>query len=198
VVNRTGAYGPFLTPEWESGESFNLFVQRAETVLDESFELTDSLYVPPGRYGADHIMFMGSTSKNRMAYLDVNGNFSQFYHGTLRSMGGTLTVAPTPKVSVGVGYTRNAVDVPYPSGTFTADISSLRASYSFSTKLTTNVLLQYSSLDRDFTTNLRLNFIHRPGSDLFIVFTENRGDDRRLWNVQNRGVVMKITYLARL
>ena len=84
------------------------------------------------------------------------------------------------------------------NGTFTADISSVRASYSFSTKLTTNVLLQYNSLDRDFSTNVRLNFIHRPGSDLFIVFTENRGDERRVWNLQNRGVVMKITYLARL
>ena len=192
------AYGPFFTPEWESGESLNVFVQRAESVLDESFELTDSVDIPPGRYGADHVMFMGNTSKNRMAYLDVNGSFSRFFRGTLRSMGGTLTVAPTPKVALGVGFSRNAVDVPYDNGTFTADISSVRASYSFSTKLTTDALLQYNSLDRAFSTNVRLTFIHRPGSDLFIVFTENRGDDRRLWNLQNRGIVVKITYLARL
>jgi hypothetical protein len=192
------AYGPFISPEWESGESFNLFLQRSETVLDESFELTDSLEIPGGRYDADHLMLMGNTSKNRMAYLDVNGRLARFYGGSLKSLGGTFTVAPTPKVSLAMGYTRNSVDVPFPSGAFTADISSLRASYSFSTKLTTNVLVQYNSFERDFSTNVRLNYIHRPGSDLFLVFTERRGDDRRLWNLQDRGVVMKITYLARM
>jgi len=123
---------------------------------------------------------------------------SRFYGGSLVSLGGTLTVTPLPQVALGMGYTRNDVDVPFPNGAFVADILSLRASYSFSTKLTTNVLVQYNSLDGDFTANVRLNFIHRPGSDLFLVFTENRGDDQRLWNVQDRGFVMKITYLARL
>ena len=192
------AFGPFLSPEWESGDALNLFVQGMETQLDEVFELTDSVDIPVGRYRLDQIMLLGNTSRNRMAYLDVTGNFGRFYGGTLKSLGGTLTVAPTPQISLAAGHTRNAVDVPFPHGTFTADISSLRASYSFSTKLTANVLVQYNSLDRDFSTNVRFNFIHRPGSDLFVVFTENRGDERRVWNLQDRGIVMKVTYLARM
>lgn len=192
------AVGPFLSPEWESGETFNLFVQRSETVLDESFELTDSLEIPVGRYEADNVMLMGNTSRNRMAYADLNARLAEFYGGTLKSVGGTLTVAPSPKVALALGYTRNDIDTPFPHGTFTADIASVRASYSFSTRMSTNLLIQYNSLDQDFTTNLRLNFIHRPGSDLFLVFTENRGDEARLWNLQDRGLVMKITYLARL
>ncbi len=190
------SYGGFMNPEWESGETFNVFLNVGETVLDEEFELTDSVIVPPGRYNANSVLFFGNTAKNRWIYLDVIGTVSRFYDGDLFSLGGTLTMAPTPQVSLGVGYTRNDVEVP--DGSFTADISALKASYSFSTKLTTNVLVQYNSLDRDFTTNVRLNFIHRPGSDLFLVFTENRGDDLRLRNVQDRGLVMKITYLARL
>ena len=83
-------------------------------------------------------------------------------------------------------------------GSFNADISSLRATYSYSTKLSTNVLVQYNSLEKAFSTNVRFNFIHRPGSDFFVVVTENRGDDRRVWNVSDRGMVMKITYLARM
>ena len=83
-------------------------------------------------------------------------------------------------------------------GSFNADISSLRATYSYSTKLSTNVLVQYNSLEKAFSTNVRFNFIHRPGSDFFVVFTENRGDDRRVWNLSDRGTVMKITYLARM
>ena len=58
---------------------------------------------------------------------------SQFYGGHLVSVGGTLNLAPSPQVALALGYTRN--DVSVPDGSFTADISSLRVSYSFSTKL---------------------------------------------------------------
>jgi len=90
----------------------------------------------------------------------------------------------------------NRIEVP--NGKFTANITSLRFGYAFSTKLTTNALLQYNSLDNDFSVNLRLNFIHSPGSDLFVVLTERRGVEDRLWDLSNRGLVAKLTYLARL
>ena len=90
----------------------------------------------------------------------------------------------------------NRIEVP--NGEFVAHLTSLRFGYAFSTKLTTNALLQYNSLDNDISANLRLNFIHRPGSDLFIVLTERRGVGDELWNLSNRGVVAKLTYLARL
>jgi len=60
------------------------------------------------------------------------------------------------------------------------------------------VLVQYNSLDRALATNVRFNYIHRPGSDLFIVFTEGRGGDVGAWNLDARGLVMKVTYLRRL
>lgn len=84
-----------------------------------------------------------------------------------------------------------------PSGDFTAKLLSLRGSYSFSTRLTTNLLVQYNSLDEKFSTNLRVSFMHRPGSDLFFVFTEQRGSDEDLWRVSDRAMVMKVTYLKR-
>ena len=84
-----------------------------------------------------------------------------------------------------------------PTGEFTANLLSLRGTYSFSTRLSTNLLVQYNSLDDEFSSNLRVNFMHRPGSDLFLVFTEERGSDEDLWRVSDRAMVMKLTYLKR-
>ena len=84
-----------------------------------------------------------------------------------------------------------------PSGSFDANITSLRFGYAFSTKLTTNALVQYNSLNQDFSVNMRLNFIHRPGSDLFLVLTERRGVEDELWDLSDRGLVAKVTYLMR-
>jgi len=176
------AGGIALNPEWESGETFTLMLNAVE--------------VPIGRYRADHVAWFANTSRGRWISLGSNGMVSRFHGGHLVSVGGTLDLAPSPRVALRLGFTRN--DVHVPDGAFTADVASARVSYSFSTRLTTNALVQYNSLDRQFSANVRLNFIHRPGSDLFLVFTENRGDEQRLWNLADRGVVMKVTYLVRL
>ena len=188
--------GVGLGSVWQSGDQLTGFINASETVVDEGFELSDSVEVPPGRYRADHVGFFAFSSPSRVANVGATGMFSNFFGGTLVSVGGTLTVAPVPQISLTAGYTRNQVDVS--DGAFNADISSLRATYSYSTRLSTNVLVQYNSLEKAFSTNVRFNFIHRPGSDFFIVFTENRGEERGVWNLSDRGMAMKITYLARM
>jgi hypothetical protein len=87
--------------------------------------------------------------------------------------------------------------VDLPAGSFVADITTLRATWSLSTRLTTNALVQYNSLSEDLITNVRFNFIHRPGSDLYLVFTEARGVEGDRWALADRGLVLKLTYLAR-
>jgi len=185
-----------MNPTWKSGEQFTAILNTSETVVDEGFRLSESVEVPAGRYRADRLNWFAFSSPRRAAVLGSSVTISNFYGGTLMSLGGTLSVAPSPQISFTGGYTRNQVDVP--DGGFNADISSLRASYSYSTKLSTNVLVQYNSLQKAFSTNVRFNFIHRPGSDFFIVFTENHGWDGQGWELSDRGTVMKLTYLARM
>ena len=187
---------PSIGFEWNSGEEFNAFFGLAETVVDSAFSLTDDVDVVPGRYDANVLGWFLNTSRNRPLYLDMNGMASEFHGGTLFSVGGWLNLAPSPSVALALGYQRNDVDVP--GGSFVANVSSLRVAYSFSTKMTTNVLMQHNSLANTFSTNVRFNLVHRPGSDLFIVLTEQRGRDEELWDVEDRALVLKLTYLARL
>lgn len=188
--------GFFLSPKWESSDEFTLFANASETVVDEGFELSGGVDIPVGRYRADHIGWFAGTSSARALSLGSTGMISKFFGGSLVSVGGTVTAAPSPQIAFELGYNRNSIDVP--SGSFTAEITSLRATYSVSTRMSTNVLVQYNSLERAFSTNVRFNFIHRPGSDFFIVFTENRGTDDRVWQLSDRGLVMKLTYLMRM
>ena len=57
--------------------------------------------------------------------------------------------------------------------------------------------MQYNSLDRAVSANVRLNIIHRPGSDIFVVLNEERGSDVSAWDPKNRAARLKVTYLAR-
>jgi len=189
------AFGPVSMTEMESGGQFTVFVQTGENRPDEGFDLADSLHVGPGTYDAANVTAMLSTNTSRPLSFRGNGRAAAFYGGTLTVFGGTLSLAPSPQVALALGLNRNRVDLP--SGGFTADLLSIRAGYAFSTRLTTNLLVQYNSLDEVFSTNFRLNFIHRPGSDLFLVLTEERGDEGDLWRLSDRGMVVKLTYLKR-
>lgn len=189
------AAGPIVSTEFESGDQFTFFYQEGENRPDEEFELADTLSVPPGAYDGRIGMLMFNTSPARPIVLEGNTSLSNFYGGRRFSAGGSVRVAPTHQISVAVGLNRNRVEIP--SGDFNANILSLRGSYSFSTRLYADLLAQYNSLDDYFSTNLRVNFMHRPGSDLFLVFTEERGVDGELWDLADRGMVAKVTYLRR-
>ena len=84
-----------------------------------------------------------------------------------------------------------------PGGAFTAHVLGLRVSWALSTRLVTRAYIQYNSLDQKWITNLRLRFIHRPGSDLYIVFNDEQGEEGAPGRLVNRGFAVKGTWLVR-
>ena len=62
-------------------------------------------------------------------------------------------------------------------------------------------LVQYNSSGDSLSTNLRLRWEYTPGSELFIVYTDDRDTDplmpERFSELRNRGLVVKITRLFR-
>jgi hypothetical protein len=62
-----------------------------------------------------------------------------------------------------------------------------------STRMFLNALLQYNTDARQWSSNIRFNIIHRPLSDFFLVFNENR--DSRTNDLLDRAVIAKMTYM---
>ena len=87
-------------------------------------------------------------------------------------------------------WTRNDIDLP--SGAFTTDLASTRLSYSFSTDLFLNALIQYNSTLQEISSNIRFNFIYKPLSDFFLVYNERRSNTGE---VKERALIAKLTYL---
>ncbi|HSM06704.1 MAG TPA: DUF5916 domain-containing protein [Longimicrobiales bacterium] len=187
--------GPRLSLTFESGDDLSLGGEWGESRVDEDFDVADRVPVPAGRYRTDEISFRGSTADSRPWTVSTRAGWSSFYGGDLWEMGADLTITPSPAFSFEAGVSRNDVDLP--NGSFVADIYSFRATWAASTRLVTNARIQYNRLTGEVFTNVRLNFIHTPGSDLFLVFTEERGVDDDLWAVADRGLVAKVTYLFR-
>ena len=67
-----------------------------------------------------------------------------------------------------------------------------------------SALVQYNTNDRTFSSNLRFRWEYRPGSELFVVWTDERGTgdvrDARpgfVHGLRSRALVLKATRLFR-
>lgn len=192
---RDWSSGVAVNPEWNSGDSFVLFYFNSFTRLDEEFEIHDDIIVPMQDYHDWQLGLFLNSSRNRAIRLTSQNLYQRFFAGTLVSLSATLDLALGSNVSFALSYTHNDVDLP--NGSFDADLASVRFAYAFSTRLFANALLQYNKADNTLSANVRLNFIHRPGSDLFVVYDEQHGSDHSIWDLDNRGVAVKLTYLER-
>ena len=186
----------FVSPEWNTGDRMGFGIFRGSNKIDDAFDIGEGVIVSAGDYDANEFAFFASSTRNRAISLRSMAFLQSFFGGRVDTISNDLTATPNANLELTVGYTHNRVDVP--TGSFTADLARLRVGYAFSTTLVANALLQYSEQDDELSVSVRINFIHRPGSDLFIVFNEERGSAASIWDVNTRAAAVKLTYLARL
>ena len=137
----------------------------------------------------------------------VSGTLSlqtgHFYNGTLTSVGySAARVAVLKQFSFEPTMSINRVEIP--GSTVTTRLYRTRADYGFSPLMFASALLQYTSNDRAFSSNLRFRWEYRPGSELFIVYTDERDmTDLRfalatqVLGLKNRAFVVKVNRLLR-
>jgi hypothetical protein len=116
------------------------------------------------------------------------------WNGTQRSFTGTVTAQPNEHWRMSVGLQRTAGMLKLPGQSFVSSIATVRSSYSFTTNMFLDALVQYNRDTRQVNTNLRFNFLHRPLSDLYVVYNEQRfTTDGR--GAPGRGVILKFSQM---
>jgi len=84
-----------------------------------------------------------------------------------------------------------------PFGDFLTHLAIAKADYAFSPRATLRTLVQYNSSTHEVTSSIRFNFIHRPGSDLYIVYNglDRTGLEPNEFVPHDRQLVVKLSYL---
>lgn len=188
-------FGNALDVNFNSGGSVTVYRRLGQTRLDESFDLADSVYVPVGAYDATVSGFFLATNPGRPVTLTMNGESESTFGGKLGRITGTATARSGTHLGLTVDLTRSWVNLP--NGAFTADLIATRVGVALTTRLFLNTLVQYHSLDRRIASNVRFQYIFRPGSDLYLVYNEERGSLTSMSTLQARGTRVKVAYLRR-
>jgi hypothetical protein len=181
--------------ETNSGETLAVTEVLGFTVLDYGFALADRIPIAAGRSDLRDTEVSVTTSAKRPVWGYTQVSLLDIWNGRLSTVGGGLQVRGGSRLSLAATYTRSEATMP--AGAFVAHVPGLRLGWTQTTRLTVATYLQYNSLTRRFIGNFRLDFIHHPGSDLFVVFNEERGTEAEPWSLVDRGFAVKLNYLIR-
>jgi hypothetical protein len=202
VLNGGGALetrqqsGRFNT-EFETSDQLAVEANRTYELLVQPFPVGSDVVIPTGGYRFADALVSYQLGQQRRVSGTVSFQRGGFYGGTLTAIGyNTARVALTKQFSLEPGISINWVDLP--AGRFTSRLLRSRVDYGFSPRMFASALLQYGSADRSFSSNLRFRWEYRPGSELFLVWTDERDTGLRRPSVlRNRAFVAKVTRLLR-
>lgn len=155
------------------------------------FEVRPPVVIPPGDYRFNDWLFLYRSDGSRKVSGSVRLNRGDFYSGKRTATEIELRYRPNHHLGAAVAWQRNDVDLA--QGAFTTDVVRFRGDYNFTTSMFLNGLIQVNTSTREILSNIRFNLIHRPLSDLFIVYSELR--DTNGSTVRDRALTLKFTYL---
>ncbi len=170
VVNWRIFTAPFNV-ETESAEHLEWNVIPEYEHLDEPFEISPGIIIPPGSYQWTRFRAEANTATKRPWVVDFALWWGGFYSGTRREIEFGLTFKPTTHLYLRGGLERN--DVSLVEGDFHTQIVTGDANYNFTPNVSWANLIQYDTESRILGVQSRFRWILRPGSDLFLVV--NRG-----------------------
>ncbi|HWP37904.1 MAG TPA: DUF5916 domain-containing protein [Gemmatimonadales bacterium] len=161
--------------------------------LDQPFQVRTGITVPIGDYHTRDASLSYSSSDGRNVSGTVGVSGGEYYDGDRFTISGTLSWQPDYHLTLQASASHNAVTVQ--SGRFNADLYTGRVRYAFTTTVNVMAFVQYNADADQLVSNVRLNYIHAPLSDLFLVFTERRDVAPGGAGVLERFVTLKVTKL---
>ncbi len=173
----------------QSGASLGATVMNTFDRLVVPFAIRPGVIIPVGDYQYANMALNYTSDQSRQIEGGATLNTGEFWGGHATSVTGTLNMKPNYHVNLALNLSRS--DVRLPQGDFATTVVGARVLYGFSTRAFLYSFLQYNATTNQFTANTRFNLIHRPLSDLFVVYNERR--ETTSGALIERGLIVKFT-----
>ena len=190
--------------EFENSDQFNATFTRSYEFLERPFRIAPGVIIPVGGYSFQDVQTGFTFGLQRRLSGRVSVQHGGFFSGnkTTVSIGqgrNQVRLELTPQFSLEPSYSYNRVDLP--EGQFTTHLVRARTTYTMTPLMFVSALVQYNSSNDSLSTNVRLRWEYTPGSELFIVYNEDRDTDvlmpDRVSAIRNRAFVVKVNRLFR-
>ena len=184
--------------DFQNSDTMSVAYSSMYEFIPAPLRLAPGIAVPIGGYDYGSVIgSYGFGAQRRLASGTASLEYGTFYGGHKT----TLTIARArsnfpPHLSVEPSYSINKVDLP--QGSFTTNLVGSRVTYMVTPLMFTSTLVQYNSVSHSVSANVRLRWEYQPGSELFIVYNEQRDTlPTGFPQLSNRAFIVKINRLFR-
>ena len=202
ITDRTGTLETrlqqlLLGAEFENGDYVFAGVTDNYEFLKVPFQIAKTVAIPVGGYTFLDTRIVYALGQQRVFSGGLIFDRGEFFGGHKTGIGFFQ-----PRVSMGSQFSvQPSMSVNWitlPQGAFASKLASTRLTYTVTPRMFVSALMQYNSATDSLGTNIRLRWEYRPGSELFLVYTDERDTlTPRFPGLQNRAFVVKFNRLFR-
>lgn len=191
IVTKNVHVGAQVT--WNNGAFAEYaFEPRSEAIV-RPFRIHPRVTIPVGHYEWNQHLMLYESDHSRALSGSIRATVGDFWSGTQKTAQVSLLYRPTYRLVFDLGVQVSDIALTLPRASFTTTVATLRTGYSFNRSMFLDSLVQYRNDVRQLSANVRFNLIHRPLSDIFIVYNESQFSDSP--EPAGRGIVLKYTQM---
>jgi hypothetical protein len=180
------------TARFQNDDVLRMNVTETFDRVERPFEIAEDIVLPIGDYEFRDTWGEVETSGERTLIGRLRVGGGDFYSGTRRYVRFTPAWRPWSLLSVESAYEFN--DVALREGPFTTHVVNTRINVNLSNRWLTTTLAQYDTASQQNLVYFRLNYIFRPGDDLFVVYSQSQQTRAASGQPPDRTLMVKLTY----
>ena len=186
-----------FTVEWENSDQLSVSAIKSYEFLPEPFPIAPDVTIPVDGYDFTNLRLGYNFGQQRRFSANVMAEHGSFYGGQKTTLGVSRgRVSITDQFSVEPSWSINWIDLP--QGAFTTNLVGTRTTYTMTPLMFASALVQYNSRLNRMSANIRFRWEYRPGSEIFVVFNEDRNTEmERFPLLRNRAFIVKVNRLFR-
>jgi hypothetical protein len=183
--------------EFSNANRFSLTASDVYEFVPRPFQIGGGVTVPVGGYDWQNLRVGYNISPQRRAASNLAVEYGTFYNGRRTAFSGSRgRIALGPHFAIEPNYSWNRIELE--QGSFTAHLVGSRFVTTLTPRMFVSALMQYNSSNNSASANVRLRWEYQPGSELFVVYNDDRNTlVRGFPQLSTRAFIVKINRLLR-
>ncbi|MDP6992602.1 MAG: DUF5916 domain-containing protein, partial [Candidatus Marinimicrobia bacterium] len=182
---------------FESRDRMGFNIRQTTENLSNGFTLGNGVQIDADNYKDTKVQFLLRSNQSRGLWGDVKIEKGGYFGGDRTQYGSSVGKRFSNHLTLYGSANRNLISMPN-QGEFTADIFGMTAEMALNRKWFGKTLIQYDNFSEQIQLYCRINWIHTPGSDLFIVLNQRYDMSGSSADLVQGTQVIKLTYLFQI
>ena len=179
------------------GDEVEISYNVQEENLLESFEISDGIFIAPGRYRFSETTISFESANARALDVELEVSAGDLYTGTIRSYEAEANWRPSRYFTGSLSYEVDFVDLP--QGKFDNRVFSADLAVSFSNTLSWVNLIQFDNVSNDLGIDSRFHWTPEAGRNFYVVLSHNmhRNEINDRFDTTRTGLTLKLDHTFR-